>query len=137
MASGDPYPSLKGLATKTFSWARFHANAQYTFAGRQLYSQGLSDEPVVDEVSQWMAGLAVDRTFPLHSLLLTAEVVARQPLPVAEDVAWSTGVGIRYQLGPRLAADAGAGYRLTGSDDGWFVTFGGAMSVGLPWSPRR
>jgi hypothetical protein len=137
MASGDPYPSLKLIATKTFSGARFHANAQHTFAGRQVRAHGLGDEPAIDEISQWMAGLAVDRTFPLHSLLVTAELVARQPLPLGDDVAWSTGTGLRYQLGPRLAADAGAGYRLTGSENGWFVTFGGAVSVGLPWSSRR
>jgi hypothetical protein len=137
MASDDPYPSLKGIATKTFSWARFHANAQYTFAGRTVRAHGLTDAPVTDEISRWMAGLAVDRTFPLHSLLLTAEVVARQPLPVGDEVSWSTGAGLRYQIGPRLAADAGAGYRLTTLDRGWFVTFGGAVSVGLPWSSRR
>ena len=81
-----------------------------------------------------MGGLAVDHTFPLRSLLLTAEVVARQPLAEDEDVAWDTAAGARYQLSPRLALDGGAGYRLTG-DQGWFATFGAAVSVGLPWRP--
>ena len=37
----------------------------------------------------------------------------------------------------RLAVDGGGGYRLSGADAGWFVTAGGAVSLGLPWSPRR
>ena len=81
-----------------------------------------------------MGGLAVDRAFPLRSLLVTAEVVARQPLVEGADVAWETAAGTRYQLGPRLALDGGAGYRLTG-DAGWFVTAGAAISLGLPWRP--
>ena len=82
-----------------------------------------------------MGGLAVDRTLPLQSLLLTAELLARQPLADDSEVAWETAAGARYQLSPRLAVDGGAGYRLTG-DAGWFLTFGAALSVGLPWSER-
>jgi hypothetical protein len=84
-----------------------------------------------------MGGLAVDRTFPLQAFLLTAELVARQPLVTDEKVTWSTAAGTRYQLSPRVATDAGAGYRLTGGDRGWFVTFGAAVVVGLPWTPNR
>jgi hypothetical protein len=125
------YPSLKGIMTRTFSWARFHVNAQYTFSER-IASAGHGGE-----LSQWLGGVAVDRTFPLESFLVTAEVVARQPLIEGEDLRWDSGAGMRYQLSPRVAADAGAGYRMTGSDTGWFLTFGAAVSLGLPWTPRR
>ena len=125
------YPSLKGIMTRTFSWARFHVNAQYTFSER-IASAGPGGE-----LSQWLGGVAVDRTFPLESFLVTAELVARQPLIEGEDLRWDSGAGIRYQLSPRVAADAGAGYRMTGSDTGWFLTFGAAVSLGLPWTPRR
>jgi hypothetical protein len=125
------YPSLKGIMTRTFSWARFHVNAQYTFSER-IASAGHGGE-----LSQWLGGVAVDRTFPLESFLVTAEVVARQPLIEGENVRWDSGAGMRYQLSPRVAADAGAGYRMTGSDTGWFLTFGAAVSLGLPWTPRR
>ena len=130
LAPDRAYPSLRGIATKTFPWARFHVNGQYTFGER------LTNAPAVTpthELSQWLAGVAVDRTFPLRSMLLTAEVFAQQPLMENEDVAWVTGAGTRYQLSPRVAADAGLGYRLTGSDQGWYVTFGAAFSLGLPW----
>lgn len=133
LAPDEAYPSVKGIATKTLAWARFHLNGQYTFGDRV----GPDGDANAGEVSQWLGGLAIDRTFPLRSLLLTAELVARQPLADGEDVAWSTAAGTRYQLSPRVAADAGAGYRLTGDDKGWFVTFGAAVALGLPWSPRR
>lgn len=125
------YSSLKGIATKTFSWARVHANAAYTFGGAPAVGEGS-----LDESSRWMGGVAVDRTFPLRSMLLTAELVARQPLHADEPVGWSTGVGTRYQFSPRWALDAGVGYDLTGDERPWSVTFGGAYAFGLPWRGR-
>jgi hypothetical protein len=135
------YPSLKGIATKTFSWARFHVNGQYTFGDRLATADAVGGAgpdvgPGAAELSRWQAGVAVDRTFPLRSLLVTGEVLARRPLRLAEDVEWNTAAGFRYQLSPRVAADAGAGYRLTGDDEGWFATVGAAVVVGLPWSRR-
>jgi hypothetical protein len=88
-------------------------------------------------LSRWLVGVAVDRTLPLRSLLLTAELVTLQPLDVSEPRAWDVAGGARYQLSPRLAVDGGGGYRLSGSDAGWFLTAGAAVSLGLPWSPRR
>ncbi len=126
------YASAKGIATKTFTWARFHLNGQYTF-GDGPTEAGAAERS--HQLSRWMGGLAVDRTLPLQSLLLTAELVARQPLVDEAEIAWVSAAGARYQLSPRLAMDGGAGYRLTG-DEGWFVTFGAALSVGLPWSER-
>ena len=81
--------------------------------------------------------MAVDRALPLRSLLLTAEVVTSQPIRAAEATAWDVAGGARYQLSPRLAVDGGGGYRLSGDDAGWFFTAGAAVSLGLPWSPRR
>ena len=130
LAPDKAYPSLKGIATKTFTWARFHVNGQYTFGDR------LTDDGGHAELSQWLGGIAVDRTLPLESLLLTAELVARQPLAEDADLTWDAAAGTRVQLSPRIAADAGAGYRLTGDDQGWFATFGAAVSVGLPWRAR-
>jgi hypothetical protein len=143
LGPGRAYPSLKGIATKTFAWARFHVNGQYTFGDRLTAADVIGGPPAGEdigpgaaELSQWQAGVAVDRPFPLRSLLVTGEVFARRPLRAGEDVEWNTGTGFRYQLSPRVAADAGAGYRLTGDDKGWFATFGAAVVVGLPW-PRR
>ena len=163
----NAHASLKSIATKTFAWARFHVNGQYTFGDRLssdvtglapayfdgvpglvlpghrmpqsggIYPQAGDDiGPGATELSQWQAGVAVDRTVPRRSLLVSGEVFARQPLRGGEDVEWNTGGGVRYQLSARVAADAGAGYRLTGNDAGWFATFGAAVVVGLPGSGR-
>lgn len=143
LAPDRTYPSLKGIATKTFSWARLHVNGQYTF-GDELSAADEASAALIGgevgggaaELSRWQAGVAVDRTFPLRSLLLTGEVYARRPLRRGETVEWNSGGGVRYQLSPRVATDAGGGYRLTGEEKGWYATVGAAFVVGLPWSRR-
>jgi hypothetical protein len=124
--SGDGvYPAATAIATRTFSWARFHVNAQYTFG-----SAPGEDETAPHETSRWLAGVAVDRVFPLDAYLLIADLYAQQPLHEDDSVEWNAGAGIRYQINPYLAVDAGLGRRLTG-DSGWYVTFGSAYHVGV------
>jgi hypothetical protein len=122
LAPDAAYTSLKGIATRTFTAARVHLNAQYTLG---------DDASGTSEVSRWLAGIAVDRTYPLNAMLVTAEVFASQPLDDAEDVDWNVGGGIRYQVDPRLAFDAGIGRRLTGDHRGWFITFGLARAFAI------
>ena len=134
------YASVKGIATKTFSFARFHVNGQYTVGDRlPADDAGVPGEeigPGAAELSRWQAGMAVDRTFPLRSLLVTGELYARQPLRAGETVEWNGAGGARYQLSPRVAGDLGGGYRLNGPDRGWYATVGAAVAVGLPWRSR-
>jgi hypothetical protein len=126
------YPSLTGIATKTFTWARFHVNGQYTFGRDATAAAGAQTL----DVSRWLAGAAVDKTFPLRSMLVTGELYARQPLHDGADVEWNAGVGSRYQLTPRWAIDGGVGRRLTGDDRAWYLTAGGAWAFGVPWRAR-
>jgi hypothetical protein len=134
LAPDDTYGSAKAILTKTFSWARVHVNGEYTFGP----SAG-SDEDAsgVGELSRWMTSMAVDRTFPLSSMLVTAEVVAREPLHGDRAAAWEAAAGTRYQLTPRWALDAGIGRRLSGEEQGWHITVGSAYALGLPWSGGR
>jgi hypothetical protein len=122
------YVSVRGIATRTLSWARFHANAGYTLGNSP---DAASDELV--ELPRWLAGVAIDRAFPLRSTLVTAELLARQPIHDDEDVEWSVGGGVRRQLTVRLAVDAGVGRRLTGDSGAWYATVGTALAFGLPW----
>ena len=136
LAPGRAYPSLKGIATKTFPFARFHVNGQYTFGNRLPAGGGVGvvgAGPQAQELSRWLAGAAVDRTYPLQSLLVTGEVYARQPLRLGDAVEYDAAVGSRVQLTPRTALDGGVGRRLNGPDQGWFVTVGSAYAFGLPW----
>lgn len=137
MAPDKAYPSFKAIATKTFPWARFHLNGQVTVGDAPVAPVGIGRSASSTELSRWLVGVAVDRTLPLRSLLLTAELVTSQPIDATEQTAWDVAGGARYQLSPRLAVDGGGGYRLSGTDAGWYLTAGAAMSIGLPWSPRR
>jgi hypothetical protein len=119
------FPAVTGIATRTYPWARFHANAQYTFGAAPE-----GDATLPHEASRWLAGIAVDRVFPLNAYLLIADVYAQQPLHADDPVEWNAGAGIRYQINPFLAVDAGLGRRLTG-DPAWYVTFGSAYHFGV------
>jgi hypothetical protein len=132
LARDQAYTSVKGIATRTLPWARFHVNLQYTFgeAGGDVVGAGAA------EMARWTTGLAVDRAFPLESLLLSAEVFMQQPLVASEGLEWNAAAGTRVQLAPRLALDLGGGAHLTGADRGWFATVGGAYVIGLPWRAR-
>ena len=129
------YASLKGIATRTYSVARFHVNGQYTFGSRQdeqptqLLSVSGSAGGV--EVSRWLAGIAVDKTFPLRAILVTADFFARQPIVEEDALDYNVGTGIRYQVTPKWAIDGGLGRRMNGPGQGWFATFGTAYAFGL------
>jgi hypothetical protein len=117
-AADQTYASVKGIATRTFGFARFHLNGQYTFGEEP--GEGES----AGEASRWMAGLAVDRAFPLRSLLGIADVFAEQPLDDDESLEWTGEVGLRYQTSPQFNLDLGVGRRFSGSEQGWFFTVG-------------
>ncbi len=125
LAGDGVYPALTAIATRSFPWARFHVNAQYTFGGEPA-----DGDVVPHEASRWLAGLAVDRVFPLDAYLLIADLYAQQPLHANDPVEWNAGTGIRYQVNPFLAIDAGVGRRLTG-DPAWYFTLGSAYHLGF------
>ena len=129
LAPDRAYASLTGMATRTYSWMRFHVNGQYTFGAEPTVTVETASRAV--EQSRWLAGIAADKTFPLNSLLLTGEVFAQQPLASSGPVEYTVGTGVRYQRSPTLAVDAGLGRRLTGDDRAWYVTFGTAYAFGL------
>ena len=119
MAPERVYASLRGIATRTFPALRVHLNGEYTFGAEP-------DAAEHAEGGRWLAGVAVDRTFPLKAALLVGEVYARQPLVASREVEWNAGAGVRYQRSPRLALDFGVARRLTGDEQAWSLTFGSA-----------
>jgi hypothetical protein len=129
-APDNPFFSVQGIATRNFGWARFHINGEYTFG-----EEPSASDPLQVDATRWSAGIALDHTWPLRSLLIGGEVVLQQPLESAEDPALAVGTGARYQLSPRWAIDGGVGKRFTGDDRAWYVTFGSAYAFGLPWHP--
>ena len=127
------YPTLGLIATRTTSLARIHLNVDGTLGSELASDDSLLSGPRgvgYDDLSRWMAGVAVDRTLPLRSMLLGAEVVARQPLIEDADLEWQAAAGVRWQLAPQWALDAGVG-RSLGEDAEWSITLGAACSFGL------
>ena len=122
--------SAKGILTRTFTWARFHVNGQYSF-GADDAAPSLEDDHGGAEVSRWLAGLAVDRTFPLRSMLVGAEVFAEKGRSAGAETQWNAALGVRRQLSPAFNVDAGIGKQLNGSDRSWFATFGLAHAFAL------
>ena len=126
------YASFKAIATRTLPWARFHVNGALTVGPSVRASDsGVAESEAVD-ASRWWAGLSIDKTFPLRSLLISAETYADQAVVDDASIEWHTAVGARYQLTPRLALDGGVGRRLTGDDREWHVTLGWAYALGIP-----
>lgn len=128
LAPNSAYSSVTGMATRTYPWARFHVNGQYTFGATPTSAVA---GPGAIEVSRWLAGAAVDKAFPLSSTLITAELYGRKPLVSSEDVEFTVGAGTRFQLSPTLALDGGFGRRLNGAEQGWYVTFGSAYAFSV------
>ena len=132
LAGDDIYATMKGIVTRTLPWARFHVNGEVTVGPEPITDPDAPEEGAHTDASRWLAGIAIDRPFPLQSFLLGAEVFAEQPIVASAPVAWSAGAGARYQLSPRWALDAGLGRRFTGDDRTWYVTFGSAFVIGVP-----
>jgi hypothetical protein len=108
--------TVTGLATRTLPGARLHLNGGYTFGDGE-------------DRSGWLAGLAVDHTWPLQAILVGADVYAEWR---GSDPAWVAEAGVRFQSSPQLALDLGVGRRLNGPEEGdWFFTVGAARSFAL------
>jgi hypothetical protein len=124
MSPDEPYASVSGIMTRSFRFGRVHINGQYTMGPTPGTS---TTEPAE---ARWLAGAAIDKAFPLRAFLIIADVYATQPLHKAQDIVWNAGAGIRYQLNPRFAMDAGLARRLTG-DRTWSFTFGTAYAFAV------
>ena len=130
LAPARTYSSVTGMATRTYRWARFHVNGQYTFGASPSTASAVAG-PGAIEVSRWLAGAAIDKAFPLSSTLITAEFYGRKPLDSSESVEYTAGTGTRFQVSPTLSLDGGFGRRLNGPEQGWYITFGSAYAFGI------
>ena len=134
LAADHAYASFTGMLTRTTSLIRFHLNGQYTAgpaaSGSPVGGSGIGG-PAAVEVSRWLVGGAIDKTYPLSALLITADFYGSKPIVPGSAVEYTTGAGFRYQRSPTLALDAGVGRRLNGDNPAWFVTFGTAYAFAV------
>ena len=129
LAGKSTRATVKAIATRTLTGAlrgmRVHANAAYTFG-----EEAEAGRPETAG-SRWQAGLAADRTFVFNSFLIVGNIYADRPLVEAADTRWIAGAGIRYQVSPRFAVDAGLERRLGEEGPDWAFTFGTANAFAL------
>ena len=151
------HPSITMLGTRSLRGFRVHVNARHTFrdepasaadgltppivhpqtaAPVSAQNTGITASGAVGHVaasglSRWMTGVALDRSFPFASLLVSAETFAVRPFGVDQAVQWNAGIGARYQLSPNMTADAGVARRLTGPDQAWSISFGFGRTIGV------
>ncbi len=130
LAPSRAVPTVRALLTRTLGWGRVHLNGNYS-PGDDL----APGDAGAMESSRWQAGLAVDHTFALRSVLVGAEVVARAPLVADVSTEWRSAVGVRQQVSPRLAMDAGLGRRVSAGEAGWSFTLGVAYAFAPPGMP--
>ena len=129
LAGESTRATVKAIATRSFTGPRrgmrIHANAEVTFG-----NEAEADEIEID-ATRWRAGLALDRTFVFQSFLIVGNVYADRPLVEGADTRWVAGAGIRYQVSPRFAIDAGLERRLGDEGPDWAFTFGTANAFAL------
>jgi hypothetical protein len=71
-----------------------------------------------------MLGIGVDRTFPLHSTLIAADIFAERYTRLNRPIDWTAELGVRRQLTVRSVLDAAVGRRFRGAVQSWTFVFG-------------
>ena len=124
------YFTAGAVATRTVSLGRVHLNADATLGDAIAADDSRANTPGVHDLSRWSSGVAVDHALPLRSMLVGGEILVRQPLVEGTDLQWQAATGVRWQLDPYWALDAGLG-RSFGDEPEWSLTFGAARSFGI------
>jgi len=83
--------------------------------------------PIVTR-GQWIAGLAVDKSLPLRSMLLIADVFAQKYEGIGRPVDWTAEIGGRTQLNRGIVVDGAIGRLFTGESKAWFLNVGTTLS---------
>jgi hypothetical protein len=134
LGAGRAVPSVTGIATRTLSAlgpVRVHANATVTLGEALSAADAPPEGAEANEIPRWLAGVSIDRAFPVQYTLVAAELLAQRGLTDGSELTWHAGVGVRHQLTARFVVDAGVRRRLTSSDAPWSFTVGSAMALSL------
>ncbi|MGH9805405.1 MAG: hypothetical protein ACRD4D_09565 [Candidatus Acidiferrales bacterium] len=100
LGSRHEHGSLKAIVSKTFHRNRVHFNGSYTVGPTEEAGRG------GELVNRFLYGAAYERTFPLHFVVLLADVYARKPIDNRPtEVVFEAGA--RVQVNPQWVVDAG------------------------------
>ena len=78
---------------------------------------------------RWVAGVGIDKAFPLKSLLIAADVFVEKYEKIGRPADWTAEGGARKQLTQFMVVDAGFGRRFTGISPSWFATAGTTFTL--------
>ena len=82
--------------------------------------------------NRWFAGVAMDHSFPIRSLLVIADVYAERFVGLYPNADWTAEAGLRYQWTPLLVLDAGAGRHFAGTIRSTQLTVGATYELATP-----
>jgi hypothetical protein len=80
---------------------------------------------------KWTNGIAVDKSFPLQSTLVAADIFVEKYEGIGRPADWSAELGSRHQVTQKIVVDAAIGRRFTGIAVSWFATFGTTFTAPL------
>lgn len=80
---------------------------------------------------RWLFGMAVDKSLPLRSTLLMADVFGQKYRSIGRPIDWTGEIGIRTQISRTIVFDAALGRLFTGESRATFLTFGTTISRAL------
>lgn len=95
------------------------------FTGRA--SNAAVPGPVIRR-AQWLVGVAGDKTLPLRSVILVADIFVEHFEGLRRRYDWTAELGVRRQVSPRLVLDATVGRHYYGTSLSSFVKLGTSFS---------
>jgi hypothetical protein len=116
LGGGGSRLAIKAIVTRSFGRQRVHLNGSFGSGG--------GEEPAaVEPLPRWSAGAAVDHSFIRESILLVAEITAKQTSSGDATEAHVT-IGARYQVAPTIVFDLGMARRVSSQGPDFAVTVG-------------
>ena len=113
-----------GLSIKAFCMAP-------NYSQQAAAAAAAADDPTIVTKNRWLAGAGVDKSFPLSSFLIVADVVIEKYEGIGRAADWTAEAGIRKQFTQFLVLDLAAGRRFTGIGKAWFATTGSTITMSL------
>jgi hypothetical protein len=126
---GTSLPPLDGPCSVSFSSSM--APAFMCSAAVSTISVAQAAPGEIETHAHWLLGGAIDKSFPLSSTLLIADVFAEKFQGIGRKTDVTAEVGIRHQLRPQIVFVAALGRHFRGAGLSTFLTLGMTFSHAL------
>lgn len=117
-----------GLPTRGFCGAAVNSLSSAASGSASAAAAAQGDIVYRDK---WTAGVAIDKSFALRSVLLAGDLFMERYDGIGRPVDWSAEIGARHQLTQRTVIDGAVGRRFTGIAVSWFATLGTTFTAPL------